>query len=51
MKILFVYPEFPGTFWSVKHALKFIHKKAGAPPLRSGPQTTLIGRLAAAAAV
>jgi radical SAM superfamily enzyme YgiQ (UPF0313 family) len=33
MKILFVYPEFPDTFWSFKHALKFIHKKAGAPPL------------------
>ena len=33
MKILFVYPEFPDTFWSFKHALKFIRKKAGAPPL------------------
>jgi radical SAM superfamily enzyme YgiQ (UPF0313 family) len=33
MKILLVYPEFPDTFWSFKHALKFIHKKAGAPPL------------------
>jgi radical SAM superfamily enzyme YgiQ (UPF0313 family) len=33
MKILFVYPEFPDTFWSFKHALRFIHKKAGAPPL------------------
>ena len=33
MKILFVYPEFPDTFWSFKHALKFIQKKAGAPPL------------------
>ncbi len=33
MKILFVYPEFPDTFWSFKHALKFVHKKAGAPPL------------------
>jgi radical SAM superfamily enzyme YgiQ (UPF0313 family) len=28
-----VYPEFPDTFWSFKHALKFIRKKAGAPPL------------------
>jgi len=28
-----VYPEFPDTFWSFKHALKFVHKKAGAPPL------------------
>jgi radical SAM superfamily enzyme YgiQ (UPF0313 family) len=33
VKILLVYPEFPDTFWSFKHALKFIQKKAGAPPL------------------
>jgi radical SAM superfamily enzyme YgiQ (UPF0313 family) len=33
MRILLVYPEFPDTFWSFKHALKFIRKKAGAPPL------------------
>lgn len=33
MKILLVYPEFPDTFWSFKHALKFIKKRAGAPPL------------------
>ena len=33
MKILLVYPEFPDTFWSFKHALRFIQKKAAAPPL------------------
>lgn len=33
MKILFVYPEYPDTFWSYKHALKFISKKAAFPPL------------------
>lgn len=33
MNILMIYPEFPDTFWSFKHALKFIRKKAGAPPL------------------
>lgn len=33
MKILLVYPEFPVTFWSFKHALKFVSKKALAPPL------------------
>ncbi|MBN1313955.1 MAG: cobalamin-dependent protein, partial [Anaerolineales bacterium] len=33
MKILLVYPEFPDTFWSFKHALRFIHKKASSPPL------------------
>jgi len=33
MNILMVYPEFPDTFWSFKHALKFIDKKASNPPL------------------
>ncbi|MGR3220486.1 MAG: B12-binding domain-containing radical SAM protein [Candidatus Anammoxibacter sp.] len=33
MNILMVYPEFPDTFWSYKHALKFIRKKASLPPL------------------
>ena len=33
MRILLVYPEFPDTFWSFKHALKFVRKKAVAPPL------------------
>ncbi|MHB8064361.1 MAG: B12-binding domain-containing radical SAM protein [Ruminiclostridium sp.] len=33
MKILLVYPDFPNTFWSYKHALKFISKKASFPPL------------------
>ncbi|GAB4531417.1 MAG: B12-binding domain-containing radical SAM protein [Anaerolineae bacterium] len=33
MNVLLVYPEFPDTFWSFKHALKFIHKKASSPPL------------------
>jgi radical SAM superfamily enzyme YgiQ (UPF0313 family) len=33
LRILLVYPEFPDTFWSFKHALKFVRKKAGAPPL------------------
>jgi len=33
MKILLVYPESPDTFWSFKHALKFISKKALHPPL------------------
>lgn len=33
MKILLVYPEFPDTFWSFKHALNFISKKSGTPPL------------------
>ncbi len=33
MKVLLIYPEFPDTFWSFKHALKFIRKKSSAPPL------------------
>jgi radical SAM superfamily enzyme YgiQ (UPF0313 family) len=33
MNILLVYPEHPVTFWSFKHALKFINKKANLPPL------------------
>ena len=33
MKVLLIYPEFPDTFWSFKHALKFIHKKSAYPPL------------------
>ena len=33
MKILLVSPQYPDTFWSFKHALKFISKKASFPPL------------------
>ncbi|MBN1348760.1 DUF4070 domain-containing protein [candidate division KSB1 bacterium] len=33
MKILFVYPETPSTFWSFRNALKFISKKSSEPPL------------------
>jgi len=33
LKILFVYPKYPDTFWSFKYALKFISKKAAFPPL------------------
>jgi radical SAM superfamily enzyme YgiQ (UPF0313 family) len=33
LKVLLLYPEFPDTFWSFKHALKFIHKKSAFPPL------------------
>jgi hypothetical protein len=33
MNILLVYPEFPDTFWSFKHALKFVRKKVSSQPL------------------
>jgi len=37
LKILLVYPQYPDTFWSFKHALKLSHKKALNTPL--GPLT------------
>jgi len=33
LKILLVYPQYPDTFWSFKHALRIISKKAAYPPL------------------
>lgn len=33
MNALLLYPEFPNSFWSFKHALKFIGRKAALPPL------------------
>ena len=33
MNVLLIYPEFPDTFWSFKHALRFVRKKAASPPL------------------
>jgi len=33
MRTLLIYPKYPDTFWSFKHALKFIHRKAALPPL------------------
>ena len=33
MNILLVSPAYPETFWSFKHALRFVSKKAGQPPL------------------
>ncbi|MBN2186082.1 MAG: B12-binding domain-containing radical SAM protein [Dehalococcoidia bacterium] len=33
MKILLVYPQNPETFWSFKHALKFVSRKVAFPPL------------------
>ena len=36
MRALLIYPQSPETFWSFKHALKFISKKALHPPLGLG---------------
>lgn len=33
MKVLLVYPEFPDTYWSFRHALAFNGKRATFPPL------------------
>ena len=33
MNILLIYPEFPDTFWSFRHALRFVGKKSAFPPL------------------
>ena len=33
MNILLIYPKYPDTYWSFKHVLKFISKKAAVPPL------------------
>jgi len=33
MNILLVYPQYPDTYWSFKHALKFISKRASNIPL------------------
>lgn len=33
LNALLIYPKYPDTFWSFKHILKFISKKAAFPPL------------------
>ena len=33
MNILLVYPQYPDTYWSFKHALKFISKRSSNVPL------------------
>ena len=33
MKILLVYPQYPDTFWSFRHALRVVAKRAAFPPL------------------
>lgn len=33
VNVLLIYPPIPDTFWSFKHALKFVGKKVSCPPL------------------
>ncbi len=44
MKILLVYPKYPDTYWSFKHALKFVSKKAAFPPLGLITVATMLPR-------
>src|ERR1017187_4222502 len=33
MNALLIYPQFPDTYWGLKHALHFVGKRAAQPPL------------------
>ncbi len=33
LRVLLVYPEFPDTYWSFRHALSFVGKRSAFPPL------------------
>src|SRR5512145_1648505 len=33
MKVLLLYPKFPDTFWSFRHALPFLGRRSAYPPL------------------
>lgn len=44
MKILLVYPWYPDTFWSFRHALRFLSKKAAFPPLGLLTVATMLPR-------
>jgi radical SAM superfamily enzyme YgiQ (UPF0313 family) len=33
MKVLFLYPRFPDSFWGFKYALRFVRKRTSLPPL------------------
>ena len=33
MNVLLIYPEFPDTFWSFRHALRLVGKRSAQPPL------------------
>jgi len=33
MNVLLIYPQYPDSFWSFKHVMRFISKKATVPPL------------------
>ena len=33
MNVLLIYPEFPDTFWSFRHALRLLGKRSAQPPL------------------
>ncbi len=43
LKALLVYPEFPDTFWSMKHAVRIMGKKSTYPPLGLMTVSSLLG--------
>ncbi len=42
MKIVMIYPQCPDTFWSFKHAIRFVAKKALHPPLGLATVATML---------
>ena len=45
MRVLLVYPQYPDTFWSFKHALRVVAKKAAFPPLGLATVAAMLPRL------
>src|SRR5579872_5302339 len=45
MNALLIYPQFPDTYWSFKHALSFLGKRAAQPPLGLMTVAALMPRL------
>ena len=42
MNILLIYPKYPDTFWSFKHVLRFISRRAAFPPLGLATVASLV---------
>jgi radical SAM superfamily enzyme YgiQ (UPF0313 family) len=45
LRVLLVYPQYPDTFWSFKHALRVVAKKAAFPPLGLATVAAMLPRL------
>jgi len=44
LKVLLVYPRSPDTFWSFKHVLRFVAKRAAFPPLQADQERARVTR-------